>query len=811
MGNKIKSGTEDKSDNLSHSAGNGSATDFNIEYNTKFKFLIENMGKGILFVDNDDIIRFANKKFCSMLGYEMEEIIGKKSESLLVNEEHKRLLKEKYELRSKGVSDTYDIKNKRKDGTEIWVEVSGTTIHDDEGVMIGTAGIITDITEDIEKRKLNIRTKRILEVVSQCMEMFLVSEDFEATLNKVLNMLREATGVDRACIYENFENDGEVYTNQVMESVSEGIEPHINTPEYQGIPLIKSGFGRWVKLLKEGDPVFGSRGSFPEDEKKGLEALNLKSVVALPIKVSERWWGFLGFDEFGTDRKWTEEEINSLAKAARGIGTAMENWMAKKNLKKSEEDFRRLFEFGPTGMAVKTIDGHYIRVNKVFCDILGYSNEEITGQHYGKFTHPDDILKEIETAELLLTNKAPYMQMEKRYVSKTGEAIEAIVQISLEKDSNGFPLYYFSQIIDITQKKKAELERSNIEKIYRAIFENANDAIFIEDENENIIDVNEHACRFTGYSREELMNMRTVDLQPKEYENYEMREDARFDTQIINKQGDVLDVDLTVAKIKQDDRVLLISIVRDITEKVKSEQQMKIAKEAAEESDRVKSHFLAQMSHEIRTPINAILGYTQLIREQIEEHLDDELRSDFDIIESASQRLMRTIDLILRMSEIQTGNYQFIPREINLQTEILESLYKQFKISAEKKGLKLVLNNNTDSAVITGDEFSIMQIFSNLIGNAIKYTIEGSVTVNIERNEKGVCVKISDTGIGISKEYIPHLFQLFSQEEKGYTRKFEGNGLGLALVKKYCEMNNAQVEVVSEKHKGSTFTVIFPA
>lgn len=381
-------------------------------------------------------------------------------------------------------------------------------------------------------------------------------------------------------------------------------------------------------------------------------------------------------------------------------------------------------------------------------------------------------------------------------------------RLEINGDDKGNNLQSNDEVI--SKKKKFDPEKTHFEKIYRAIFENANDAIFIEDENENIIEANEHATDLTGYTHEELMQMRTVDLQPKEYENYEVRHDDRFETQIIHKDGMVLDIELTVAKIIQYDKVLLISIVRDITEKKKSEQQMKIAKEAAEESDRVKSHFLAQMSHEIRTPINAILGYTELIREQIEHHLDEELRSDFEIIESASQRLMRTIDLILRMSEIQTGNYQFVPREIDLYTEILENLYKQFKISADKKNIKLVLNKHSDETMITGDEFSIMQIFSNLIGNALKYTVEGTIEIDLVNQENELCVKVSDTGIGISKEYIPHLFQLFSQEEKGYTRKFEGNGLGLALVKNYCEMNNARVEVESEKNKGSVFMVYFP-
>jgi PAS domain S-box-containing protein len=364
--------------------------------------------------------------------------------------------------------------------------------------------------------------------------------------------------------------------------------------------------------------------------------------------------------------------------------------------------------------------------------------------------------------------------------------------------------------LKVNIESEDNFKETNIDKIYRTIFENANDAIFIEDENENIIDVNQHASELTGYSRAELLKMRTVDLQPKEYEKYEMRHEDRFETQIIHKDGKVLEVELTISKIVQKESIFLISIVRDMTEKKKSEEQMKIAKERAEESDRIKSQFLAQMSHEIRTPINAILGYTQLIKEQIEEHLDDELRSDFDIIGSATQRLMRTIDLIIRMSEIQTGNYQFIPKEIDIYSDILENLYKQFKLSAESKNIKLILEKNTENTHISGDEFSIMQIFSNLIGNAIKYTEEGSIIINTLKTDKDLCVEISDTGIGISKEYVPHLFQLFSQEEKGYTRKFEGNGLGLALVKNYCEMNNARIEVESEKHKGSKFSVFFP-
>ena len=783
--------------------------EFLIEYNNRFKFIVENMGQGLIFVDNDDIIRYVNKRFCEMVGYESSELTGRTSDVLLVELSDRNILQEKKQLRFKGVSDTYILRNKTKTGDVIWIEINGTSIKDDDGKVIGTVGIMSDITGRLKNEQREKNSQKILEAANKCAEKFLAMEDFNETVNEVLTLLGEASGVDRVCIYENFETEGALYTSQTMEYVKEGVKSHLYSPEYQSISYSKNKLNRWMDTLSKGEAIYGDVKMFPTEEIEFLKSLNLKSVVAIPVFLSGKWWGFLGFDEFNEDRQWSEAEIEGLKKAAIGIGRGLENWLAKNFLKKSEEDFRHLFEYAPTGVVVRTIDGVFMRVNQAFCDMVGYSSSDLIGKHYRSITHPEDIEKELEVAEILINGEAPYTQLEKRYIRKDGDIIHTLLQVSIQKDQSGIPIHFTAHITDITERKFIERERVDIERIYRTIFENANDAIFIEDENENIIDANAHAAELTGYSKEELLKMRTVDLQPKEYEKYEMRHDDRFDTRIIHKDGKTLDVELTVSEIKQGDKVLLISIVRDMTEKKKAEEEMKDAKEKAEESDRVKSHFLAQMSHEIRTPINAIIGYSQLIKEDLEDKVDEETKSNFEIIESASQRLMRTIDLILRMSEIQTGNYKFIQKEIDLN-EQLETLCKQFRITADNKQLGFDFISNTKDAKVTGDEFSIIQIFSNLIGNALKYTIEGSVKVEVNKNGKGVFVKVSDTGIGISKEYIPHVFQVFSQEEQGYTRKFEGNGLGLALVKKYCEMNNAEVEVESEKHKGSIFTVHFP-
>ncbi|MGK9367427.1 two-component regulator propeller domain-containing protein [Melioribacter sp. Ez-97] len=251
-------------------------------------------------------------------------------------------------------------------------------------------------------------------------------------------------------------------------------------------------------------------------------------------------------------------------------------------------------------------------------------------------------------------------------------------------------------------------------------------------------------------------------------------------------------------------------LVQEINERKEIEKELLVAKEKAESSEKLKSEFLAQMSHEIRSPINTILNFVELIRESIDADNNEMLKESFDSIDKAGDRIVRTIDLILNMSELQTGSYEIKYKNINL-SNLLEDLSLEFEHKARKKNLDFILNIKDADLVVYADEYSITQIIVNLTDNAIKYTFRGKIEITAYRNDdtKDVVLKISDTGIGISKEYLPHLFSAFSQEQRGYTRQFEGNGLGLALVKRYCEINNADISVESEKGVGTTFTVIF--
>lgn len=240
-------------------------------------------------------------------------------------------------------------------------------------------------------------------------------------------------------------------------------------------------------------------------------------------------------------------------------------------------------------------------------------------------------------------------------------------------------------------------------------------------------------------------------------------------------------------------------------------KELSASKEKAETAVRMKTEFLAQMSHEIRTPINSILSYTQLLKEETINVVPEELRFSFDMINNGGRRLIRTVDLILNMSELQTGTYEVIIEKCNL-AEILEQLVGEFQTAASSKNLDLMLLNRLDQneSIMLSDIYTVTQIFANLIDNAIKYTTEGSIEVVAFKTKDGIIgVDVQDTGIGISEKFQKELFDPFTQEEQGYTRKFDGNGLGMALVKEYCKLNNAKISVKSEKGVGSTFMVAF--
>ncbi|NOZ75853.1 MAG: HAMP domain-containing histidine kinase [FCB group bacterium] len=247
----------------------------------------------------------------------------------------------------------------------------------------------------------------------------------------------------------------------------------------------------------------------------------------------------------------------------------------------------------------------------------------------------------------------------------------------------------------------------------------------------------------------------------------------------------------------------------DITRLKMIEEDLLRAKLKAEQSEKVKSLFLANMSHEIRTPLNAIIGFTELIESLTREHLDDEKQFFFSAIRQNGERLMRTVHEILDVSQIEAGTFKLKIEAIDLVSKLREVL-EALKPYAEEKELALKFESKLPVAEIRGDRHSIFQSLQNLVHNAIKFTPSGRVTVSIQPDEHDLIrVEVRDTGVGMSEEYLQNLYNIFSQESIGYTKKFQGVGLGLAITKRYLDLNKVRIRVESEKDRGSTFILWF--
>lgn len=227
-------------------------------------------------------------------------------------------------------------------------------------------------------------------------------------------------------------------------------------------------------------------------------------------------------------------------------------------------------------------------------------------------------------------------------------------------------------------------------------------------------------------------------------------------------------------------------------------------------ANEMKSVFLNQVNHEIRTPLNAILSFAALIKEELKDHIPPDMQTGFEVIKRGGDRVIRTADLMLNMSEVLTNAFRFNPQKLNLFEDVFYNIFEKYKSLAKEKNLNFTYEVHCNNIEVLADEFMLVQIIDNLINNAIKFTMQGEVKILFfSRTKSNLVFAVRDTGIGISEEYIKKLYQPFSQEDEGTIRSFEGNGLGLSLTKKYCEINKIDLHVESLKNNGSTFYLEF--
>jgi PAS domain S-box-containing protein len=483
--------------------------------------------------------------------------------------------------------------------------------------------------------------------------------------------------------------------------------------------------------------------------------------------------------------------------------------------------FRELFEGAPIGMALLALDERFLRVNASFCEMVGYSNEELRQRSAEDITFADDIETGRQIAQSLVQGTARFTG-DKRYVHKNGEILWVSRTASIIRDEQGEPRHFLLMVEDVSERKAGEaaLEKSRRElqaalDANQLIMDNSQDVICTIDEQGCFLSVNAACEELWGYKAGELVGQRQIDFvfeddRPMtEAASKAMLETGKvtdFVNRYVRKDGTLVDV-LWSATWSAKDRIMFC-VAHDVTERARIEKALREAKEEADRANHAKSDFLSRMSHELRTPLNSILGFSQLLDRQCPTETQ---RPRIRYILSAGRHLLNLINEVLDISRIEAGTMQLSVEPVCVEETIGEALDLMRPFAAERT-ITLASNCCLDTATyVLADRQRLKQVLINLLSNAVKYTaVKGCVTVSFAESGKD-CTRISvrDNGAGIPGDKVTRLFTPFDRLGAEQSA-VEGTGLGLALCQRLVHAMNGSIGVNSTLGNGSDFWLDLP-
>ncbi len=364
-------------------------------------------------------------------------------------------------------------------------------------------------------------------------------------------------------------------------------------------------------------------------------------------------------------------------------------------------------------------------------------------------------------------------------------------------------------------RKRSESRLSRSEERYRRLVESARDVIYTISKDGRLTSLNPAFETLTGHRIddwlgrpfEELLHPEDVPTAHRAFAR--IRDGERpppYELRIRTADGGYLVSELTSQpNIEHGVFLGVFGIARDISDRKRFEEELIAARDEAEEMSRLKTAFLTNMSHEIRTPLTSIIGFASILTSEVSE----EHREFVRLIEQSGQRLLTTLNSVLDLSMLEAGTVKLGCRRVNLTRE-LEANVARLQRDAARKGLELHFLPAHDEIFAEIDCACLDRILENLVGNAVKFTEAGEITITLAREGDRIEIGITDTGVGIHPSFLPHLFDAFKQENMGIDRPFEGTGLGLSITKRLVELMQGEIRVESRKGQGSTFTVSLP-
>ena len=714
----------------------------------------------------------ANAAFFSLFGYRPEDITRLDIRDLYVNPEERKALRQL--LQQQDFVENYEVQLRHREGQALLCRLTVAAWRDSQGRIRGYHGIVRDIT----------RARRTSDALQESLQF----------VRNILDNVQEGIAV------YDIEGRCQVW-NHYLEHLT-------------GIPAA-SVLGREVTA------------DFPVFESTRVHGEALKKVFAGEV---------VRIDKLEYIHPRTQEEIyysvtyapyrNAWGKIAGAIANfhnVTEIYRVQQQLRESEQRYRIVSELSSDYAYAIRIDdsGTFIPewITDAFTRITGYTPEEV--QHMGgilSIVHPEDHEHFMERLEQLRAGK-PYSG-EWRLIDRKGQ-IHWIRESSYPmQDVEGKLIRIFSAGRDITNEKEALLTLAESEARYRALSEVISAyayqfAVHPDGSVENEW-VTDSVTQVLGYTPEELKGRSWEFLAyPEDLPIMQERtrkilagESVINEYRVRTKDGQVKWLRL-YAYPEWDQKtqrvVRFYGAGYDVTLQKEAELELIRARQAAEQMAQLKSTILTNLSHEIRTPLAGIIGFAQILREEVE----GELAEFVELIEQSGQRLLETLNAVLDLARIESRSLRLQIEAFDLIKEV-QYVLQQFQPRATEKGLELLFPDRRASFKVAMDREVLRRILSHLISNALKFTAQGSVIIRVFPSTEEVEFRVIDTGIGISKEFLPELFKEFTQESTGDSRIYAGSGLGLPITRRLVEMMGGTIQVESEPGKGSTFIVRLP-
>ena len=779
------------------------------ESEKRYKLIAENTADSIAVFDLKLNYTYVSPSVTKLLGYTAEEL-RKIGFAKIVSQEDlgemQKILLEELENETSGNADKQrsriiELHQVRKDGTKVWVEATVSFLRDEKGVPVGILSVSRNITDRKKVEDALALSEERYRTISNLTSDYLFSTQisaegvhqivwiagsFERITGYTVDEYRKAGGW-RATLHPDELELDELDLEQLKRN--EKVNREIRTYHKNGSVVWVRSFAQpiWDEQNKKLLGVYGAVEDITKRKQteilqmiqykiadavvsyKTLTELfeSIRKELSIIINVNNFFIALYdettGLLKSDVDKDEVEEISEWEAKGSM-TGYVIEQ---KKSLLLTKKEIQKLIDSGTAGM-IGVIPEIWLGVPfKIGGKVIGV----LVVQSYDNPTAYDN--SSIEILEIVAHELSIYIQ-HKKAEEETLKLSVTIVQSPVSiiiTDPNGK--------IEYVNPKFTEISGYNLDEV--------------KGENPRILNSGEHPKEFFTHLWTTITNGKNWhgEIRNRKKDGSLYWENALI-SPIINADGMITN---------------FVAVKEDITDKKKMIEELIVAKEKAEEMNRVKSSFFANMSHELRTPMVGILGFSEFLMNELKDN-----PSYFTMANSinvSGHRLLETLNLILNLSKLEASKV-----EVNIETQNIILLLKEsfgfFESAAKKKSIEYSFSTEQEEVICNVDQLLFSSIFNNLINNAIKFTDSGKVTITVTTNLESVNILVADTGVGISDIKQNLIWEEFRQASEGYNRGFEGTGLGLTIAKKYAGLMNGDITVKSSLGKGTTFNVTFP-